>query len=298
MKKLISTVALLAATMCTFAQHDVYVWKDGTYTAIEQADSVTYRNPANSVAKKKYYLPGGVEFNMVSVKGGTYLMGAQKDDATKPNYDPDAKPEEGPVHSVTVSDFALGETEVTEAMYSSITGSYKSSIVPRCIFRDEYALVFIEKLNTYMHTTNQIPADKNFCLPTEAEWEYAARGGQYSHGYCYAGSWVLDDVAWYKDNSGSKTKEVATMAPNELGLYGMSGNVSELCYDIYNAKYYGESDGLTDPTGPTGPSSSSNRVVRGGNHSSSANHCRVTYRSQLGSVSTVDTYYGFRLCLK
>lgn len=130
---------------------------------------------------------------------------------------------------------------------------------------------------------------RSFRLPTEAEWEFAARGGNASEGYTYSGSNTVGDVAWYGSYSSSKTHEVATKAPNELGIYDMRGNVWEWCQDWYGSY---SSSAQTNPTGPT---SGSNRVIRGGSWYSS-DGCRVAYRGDLmPSLGSSD--YGFRLAL-
>ena len=141
---------------------------------------------------------------------------------------------------------------------------------------------FITKLNQLTGQT--------FRLPTEAEWEFAARGGNSSKRYTYAGSNTIDDVAWYASNSGGQTHPVATKQPNELGLYDMSGNVCELCQDSYG------SYSSTAQTNPTGPDTGSLRVHRGGSWKYNPTVCRVAHR---GNFTTMDrsTFIGFRLAL-
>jgi len=126
-------------------------------------------------------------------------------------------------------------------------------------------------------------------LPTEAEWEYAARGGNQSRGYTYSGSNDLNSVGWYDGNSGSKTHPVAQKQPNELGLYDMSGNVWEWCADRYGENYYNQSPG----SNPTGPASGSSRVLRGGSWFNSGGGCRVSNRGR-DDPSCRDSYSGFR----
>ena len=131
---------------------------------------------------------------------------------------------------------------------------------------------------------------KNFRLPTEAEWEYAARGGNKSRGYKYAGSNTLSDVAWYSDNSSSTTHDVKGKQPNELGLYDMSGNVFEWCQDWFGT--YSSSA----QTNPTGPASGSIRVFRGGSWGGSAGYCRVSNRDS-DNPGSRNYYFGLRLVL-
>jgi formylglycine-generating enzyme required for sulfatase activity len=195
------------------------------------------------------YLVNGVSFTMVAVEGGTFTMGATAEQGSEAHDD------EYPTHSVTLSDFYIGETEVTQELWKAVMGSNPSYFsgtnlpVERVSWND--CQTFITKLN---QLTGQ-----NFRLPTEAEWEYAARGGNKSKGYKYAGSNNLNDVAWYSDNSSGQTHPIKQKQPNELGLYDMTGNVFEWCQDWYDSSYYSSSP----KTNPTGPSTGSNRVTRG-----------------------------------
>ena len=148
-----------------------------------------------------------------------------------------------------------------------------------------------EDCQTFISKLNSITG-KQYRLPTEAEWEYAARGGNRSKGYKYSDSNTLSNVAWYSDNSGSKTHEVMTKSPNGLGLYDMSGNVWEWCSDWYDREYYA----ISPSNNPKGPSSGSNRVWRGGGWNSIARGCRVSYRDDC-KPSGRDSRLGLRLVL-
>ena len=223
----------------------------------------------------------GVTFNMMCVEGGTFMMGAAEDD-------PDARADEKPQHQVTVSDFMIAQTEVTQELWTAVMGNNPSHFsgnnlpVDAASWNDCQA--FIAKLNelTSLH----------FRLPTEAEWEFAARGGNHSRGYKYAGSDNIDEVAWYDGNSSNTPHEVGTKLPNELGLFDMSGNVWEFCQDWYSNTYY-TAEAQTNPTGPT---SGTHRVNRGGSWFRSATHCRIPYRDS--SRPTVNDYrLGLRLVL-
>ena len=222
----------------------------------------------------------GVSFTMIKVEGGTFRMGATSEQGS------DADSDEKPVHSVTLSDYYIGETEVTQELWEAVMGSnpsnFKGSQKPVESVSWYDCKEFITKLNKLI--------GKNFRLPTEAEWEYAARGGNKSKGYKYSGSNTIDDVAWYDGNSGKATHNVKTKSPNELGIYDMSGNVWEWCED-WKGDYSSGSQ-----TNPTGPSSGSIRVLRGGCWYDYAEDCRVSLRDDLNPGSRIDDS-GFRLAL-
>lgn len=224
--------------------------------------------------KNRTFNVGGVEFTMVYVEGGTFMMGS--DDA-------DANSNEKPIHQVTLSDYYIGETEVTQALWKAVMGSNPSysngDNLPVDSVSWDDCQEFISKLNEI--------TGENFSLPTEAQWEFAARGGNYSKGYKYSGSNDIDAVAWYGDNSGKKIHPVGTKQANELGIYDMSGNVWEWCSD-WDGPY--SSVAVTDPAGP---SSGSYRVNRGGSWGSDASSCRCAYR--LSAPANSHSYLGLRL---
>ena len=203
----------------------------------------------------------GVSFKMVRVEGGTFWMGSDEEDA----YD-----NEKPVHQVTLYPFSIGETEVTQELWQAVMGSNPSYFKgPRC----PVEMVSWEDCQNFIRELNSLTG-RNFRLPTEAEWEYAARGGKKSKGYEFSGCDDIDEVAWYYDNSGGQTHDVATKRANELGLYDMSGNVWEWCQDWYSDYSSGSQ------TNPKGPSSGSIRVYRGGSWDYFARSCRVSRRSR------------------
>lgn len=204
----------------------------------------------------------GVKFTMVPVEGGTFTMGATSEQGS------DALEGEYPAHQVTLSDYYIGQTEVTQALWKAVMGSNpsdsKGDNLPVEQVSWDDCQVFIQKLNQL--------TGKQFRLPTESEWEYAARGGRKSRGYKYAGDNDIGLVAWYEDNSGNETHPVATKQANELGVYDMSGNVEEWCSDGYDGY---QSSSQSDPQGP---SSGSDRVGRGGSFFFNARYCRVSNR--------------------
>ena len=205
----------------------------------------------------------GVSFKMIAVKGGTFTMGATSEQGS------DVYDDEEPTHMVTLSDYYIGETEVTQALWEAVMGSnpsyWKGSNLPVECVSWEDCQEFISRLNSL--------TGENFSLPTEAEWEYAARGGNKSQGYKYSGSNVIDRVAWYDGNSGEKTHPVKQKQANELGIYDMTGNVEEWCSDWFGS--YSSSS----QTNPSGPSTGTRRVIRDGSWYDYASYCRVSYRA-------------------
>lgn len=224
----------------------------------------------------------GVKFTMVPVEGGTFTMGATSEQGSDAWDD-----EEKPAHKVTLSDYYIGQTEVTQALWKAVMGSNpsdsKGDNLPVEQVSWDDCQVFIQKLNQL--------TGKQFRLPTEAEWEYAARGGRKSRGYKYAGGNDIGSVAWCDGNSGNETHPVGTKQANELGVYDMSGNVEEWCSDRYGDY---QSSSQSDPQGP---SSGSRRVFRGGSCYDSAGYCRVS--SRYGDTPDYrGSYFGLRLSCK
>lgn len=237
----------------------------------------------NSFAAKNFII-NGITFTMVAVAGGTFNMGSN---------DRDAVDREKPVHSVTLSDYYIGETEVTQALWQAVMGCnpsiFEGSSNPvECVSYID-CIDFIDKLNNLFK--DQLPTGRKFRLPTEAEWEFAARGGNKSKGYKYSGSNNLDAVAWYEGNSGNKAHPVKEKQPNELGLYDMNGNVYEWCSDWYKDDYYSYSP-KTNPKGPFG--TLTNRVLRGGCWLYNALNCSVTCRSSFDPCNRISSV-GLRL---
>jgi len=217
---------------------------------------------------------------MILVTGGTFSMGSTS-----------GLSDEQPVHAVTVSSFYLDAKEVTVAQYRAFCtapgSTYSMPSAPSWGWIDNNPIVNVSWNDA---TEYAIWAGKR--LPTEAEWEYAARGGTLSHGYSYSGSNTIDDVAWYGSNSGSRTRGVGAKTPNELGLYDMSGNAIEWCSDWYDGRYYSVSPSIN----PKGPLTSTTRVLRGGSWLNLGLNCRVAVRVWVTPTYVYDNY-GFR-CAK
>ncbi|WP_282782459.1 bifunctional serine/threonine-protein kinase/formylglycine-generating enzyme family protein [Phaeodactylibacter xiamenensis] len=221
-----------------------------------------------------------LERNMVRVPGGSFTMGCTSEQS-------DCDDDESPTHRVELSSFSIGKFEVTQAQWEAVMGSNpskfsgcKSCPVEKVSWNDVQD--FIDKLNRM--------TGGNYRLPTEAEWEYAARGGSRSRGHKYSGSDNLGSVGWYYSNSDYKTHPVGKKSPNELGLYDMSGNVYEWCSDWYDKDYYSSSPARN----PKGPGGGSDRVIRGGDWIISAWDCRVSYRGYDGPDNRHGNL-GFRL---
>ena len=237
------------------------------------------RREEEARAKERVFRVGGVEFKMIRVEGGTFMMGS-------PDSDSDAYDDEKPQHRVTLSDYYIGEIPVTQALWQAVMGgnpSYSQGVnnPVECVSWND-CQEFLKKLNQQTGMT--------FSLPTEVQWEYAARGGNKSKGYKYAGSNSVKDVAWYTDNSGGMTHPVKGKRANELGLYDMSGNVWEWCQDWLG------SYSSTPQTNPIGPATGSSRVLRGGCWINRAWNCRVAYRLSISPDYRI-YHTGFRLSL-
>jgi formylglycine-generating enzyme required for sulfatase activity len=237
-------------------------------------------------------------FEMVFVESGSFNMGCPFDQNV-------CGSDEKPLHSVTLDDFYIGKFPVTQKLWEVVMGTtieqqrdLANHTWPLRGEGEDYPIYYVNfkecedfcaKLTRLL--ANQLPEGFLFRLPTEAQWEYAARGGKKSKGFKYSGSNIIDDVAWYDGNSGAKAHEVGLKKKNELGIYDMSGHVWEWCRDWYSENYYSSSPSHN----PHGPVSGSHRVLRGGSWRFGENTCRITFRGDApGNRGSDDS---FRLTL-
>jgi formylglycine-generating enzyme required for sulfatase activity len=275
---------------CLIGNHTIRVTKQG-YSEFMNTVTVREGQTENIMARLENgrqitfsdnlsFTVAGVTFEMIPVERGTFIMGGTSEQGS------DTATNEKPVHRVTLSSYYIGKTEVTQALWQAVMGTNPSRFkgdnlpVERVNWKD--CQEFIRKLNS--------KTGKSFCLPTEAEWEYAARGGSKSRNNKYSGSSNLGDVAWYREDSDEQTHPVGMKRPNELGIYDMSGNVWEWCSDWYS------SYDSASQTNPVGPNSGTSRVIRGGGWGNNASYCRVSYR-YISRPSDCGNLLGLRLAL-
>ena len=271
-----SLAALMVSALSTVAQNPAQ--KTAVDTPFAEFSNILTNNCEVKV--------GEVSFNMVCVQGGTFIMGKTIDQMYRSSSD------EEPAHRVAVSSFLIGQTEVTQELWEAVMGKNPSGFTGE--LQQPVENVSWDDCQKFISKLNEA-SGQNFRLPTEAEWEYAARGGIHSQGYLYAGGNNINEVGWYWDNCSvngvRRTHTVGTLAPNELGLYDMSGNVWEICQDRYASDYYSNSPLYN----PTGPSTGSNISDRGGSWYNNAAKCRVTYRDH--DSFTGSAHAGLRLAM-
>jgi sulfatase modifying factor 1 len=224
---------------------------------------------------------------MIRIESGSFRMGADDGEADETTVR----------RTVRIGHtFWLGRYVVTQREYTALMGNnpshYKGANLPVEMVSWHDAVAFCAKLTEQEYLAGRVPAGYAYRLPTEAEWEYAARGGNDSSDFIYAGSNNLDDVAWYRGNSGSKPHPVGEKAPNGLGLYDMSGNVWEWCYDWYSGSFY-DTCGYRNPVNLQ---QSWSRVGRGGGWADSARFCRSSNRSGI-PPGYAGSHLGFRIAL-
>jgi len=249
--------------------------------------------------KNLKFTVNGVNFEMVFVEGGSFVMGCSSEQST-------CYGDEKHTHTVTLTDFYIGKNQVTQKLWFAVTGY--SILFQKNFLKlqslagegDEYPMYyinygetmeFISKLNKLV--SKQLPKGYKFTLPTEAQWEYAARGGNKSENFEYSGSNNIDEIAWYDNNSSKKTHKTGTKIANELEINDMSGNVFEWCLDWYNDLYYFNSPSAN----PKGPEIGTGRVLRGGSWNCKPQQCRVSFR-HCTSPSNRSFDVGFRLVLE
>lgn len=269
MKKSSILMPILALLILLSCQKEVY-WADR-------------KIPADLLAE--------IESQMVKVAGGSFEMGCPADTPWP------CRPESQPRHQVQIGDFYMAKFEVTNELAAKILGKDWISLMdakaeerlkncPQCplegVVPISIRVIFLKHLNSQ--------AKYQYRLPTEAEWEYAARGGQLSKGYQFPGGNALRQVAWYAENSNGQTQPVGQKQPNELGLYDMAGNVEEWCSDWYAADYYAQGNKVD----PTGPADGRMQVVRGGSVISTEAECATTFRNTM-QPAQVYAPVGFRL---
>ena len=218
-------------------------------------------------------------FDMVFVQSGSFNMGSNTGEA-----------DEKPVHSVSLSDFYIGKYEITQKQWRAVMNTDPPELKFKGCDNCPVERVSWNDIQEFLTKLNQQFPGKHYRLPTEAEWEFAARGGNKSNDYTYSGSNSINDVAWYSSNCGAKTHEVGGLQANELSIYDMTGNVWEWCSDWYDENYYKNSPSQN----PKGANSGTTRVLRGGSWYFSSYNCRVAYRGR-GFPTGRDSDAGFRV---
>lgn len=267
------SIITLAALFAAFAIGALCLWQ-ALRTPAETADIPTTPSPAPiagptiAVNQQKLVIPlaNNIEHTLIPVIGSAFVMGATLEQQA------DTYAEVKPVHSVTLDDFFIGQCEVTQREWEAIMGNnpsiHKGTNHPVENITWEDAQTFLKLLND---RRSNMPLGKyagwEFRLPTEAEWEYAARGGNQAENLRYSGSNDFRKVAWLADNSRNSTHRVKTLTPNKLGIYDMSGNVKEMCMDFYDVTYYHRSPTLN----PCNTTQTHYRVIRGSCYNLSAN---------------------------
>ena len=231
---------------------------------------------------------------MVFVEGGTFGMGCSDEQEN------DCEDNEKPAHQVTVNSFYIGKFEVTQIQWETIMGTtvhqqrdkFNTNWPVRGV-GDDYPMYYVSwyEIMDFISRLNAATG-KQYRLPTEAEWEFAARGGNNNNGYKYSGSNTINDVAFYDMNSGKATHKVGSKSPNELGIYDMSGNVWEWCSNWYGKSYYSNSPEID----PQGPSIGMHRIIRGGGWDNNSSSCRSVFRSS-NSPDSRGSGIGFRLAI-
>jgi formylglycine-generating enzyme required for sulfatase activity len=279
---------------------------DATRVALALTQQLVGSGRRRSALVSARSYPAELDIEMVFVEGGTFKIGCNGTTDVQPTdgkcYSVDSR--ETPQRTISVSSFSIGKYEITRAQWLAVMKDHPT-LANLGNWKDDDQLP-IESVNWFDVDTAFLPrlrvlTGKQYRLPTNAEWEYAARGCKAGvcDNYKYSGSDVVEDVAWYLSNSGSRTHPVGQKKPNGLGIYDMSGNVWVWCSDWYDVNYYKNTltDGAANPTGPSSePSSGSSRVIRGAAWGNNAIWPRVAARYYY-SPSTRDGYVGIRVVL-
>jgi formylglycine-generating enzyme required for sulfatase activity len=274
--KYIQANTVLTINDLTEGSHTIKI--SGDETEEKTVDILPGQTIYLTIEKKKKKVVVSDNFDMIFVEGGTFEMGSDKGS----RY-------ESPVHTVTVKSFYLGQYEVMQKQWQDLMGNNPSRF--NDCFNCPVEGVSWNAIQEFLTKLN-VKTGKNYRLPTEAEWEYAARGGNSSKDYEYSGSNDPDEVAWYVSTSSDKTHPVGKKKPNELGFYDMSGNVWEWCNDFFDKDYYSFSPQLY----PKGPSKTSFQVQRGGAWDCRQSQIRTRYRGWTNPYEK-GSLYGFRICL-
>jgi len=220
------------------------------------------------------------DIEVIFVEGGSFRMGSNR-----------GAQDELPIHEVVLSDYYIGKYEVTQAQWDAVMLQDRNIRYFEGCDSCPVERVSWNNVQNFIRKLNEITG-KDYRLPTEAEWEYAARGGKLSKGYKYSGSNKADSVAWTDGNSDNRVHPVGQKKPNELGIYDMSGNVYEWCSDWYDYEYYS----VSPKNNPQGPEAGTKRVIRGGSWFFDRAGIRVAERDS-GNPDYRYGYVGFRICL-
>ena len=268
-----------------------YLFENNDFTPCEKVGDLIIIWPEDKdVNEQQKVIIRKLVNNMVKVEGGTFMMGAQNNDPQEPQYDANAMENESPVHQVTLSDYYINKYEVTQEEWETLMGYDmgwqniygKGNNIPAYNISYNEAQQFVQLLSKLTRM--------EFCLPTEAQWEFAARGGKKSQFYHFSGSNDVNAVAWHKNNTDNILHNVGEKQANELGLYDMSGNLWEWCFDSYY-------EYPTEPSSDPWPQWGEPYVLRGGSWTYLPAYCRVTARdSYSGDAQSVSN--GFRVALK
>lgn len=287
MKKISAFISLCVVALLIVGCDKDYVYEKGDYqyenkglTYLENYNGILI-HWADKVSDEQKEVIRDIASSMVLVENGSFTMGCA---------DASAFADEAPAHQVTLSDYYLAKFPVTQKQWRVIMG-YAMDWNGIYGAGDEFPAtnISISDVDLFLKQLNQM-SGLNFRKPTEAEWEFAARGGNSTHGYLYSGSNNADEVAWHQGNANQKLHQPGGLKANELGLYDMSGNIYEWCEDHY-APYPTEAQ-----TNPTGPETGNGRVVRGGSISYEADYARVSARNHI-PAETRSFVVGLRLAM-